>query len=176
MFVGSPPRVQDSSRPNALAATDQGQPLVAPRTASLFHPGGELCERRFFRESSGSCADARRNPIGEGDFFGHVTSGTRVDLAHLRKVIRWKSARHSDKGRPQPPMDKGDLALDEATDEDIVAVADRSRDREDLVTLRMRPPATPNRFSGDGLSERRGRPLRRLEYHTVPTNERESLA
>jgi len=73
-------------------------------------------------------------------------------------------------------MDKRDLALDEATDEDIVAVADGSRDREDLVTLRMRPPAAPNWFSSDGLSERRGRPLRRLEYHTVPTNERESLA
>jgi hypothetical protein len=73
-------------------------------------------------------------------------------------------------------MDKGDLALDEAADEDIVAVADRSRDREDLATLRMRPPVTPNWFSSDDLGERRGWPLRRLEYHTVPTNERESLA
>jgi hypothetical protein len=73
-------------------------------------------------------------------------------------------------------MDKGDLAFDEATYEDIVAVADSSRDREDLVTLRMRPPATPKGFTSDELGERRGRPLRRLEYHTVLTNERESLA
>jgi hypothetical protein len=103
-------------------------------------------------------------------------SGTRVDLAHLRKVIRWKPARRSDKGRPQPSMDKGDLALDEATYEDIVAVANSSRDREDLVTLRMRPPATPNWFSGDDRGERRDRPLSGFEYDAVPTNESESLA
>ena len=73
-------------------------------------------------------------------------------------------------------MDKSDLALDEATHEDIVAVANSSRHREDLVTFRMRPPATADwRFSYD-LSKRRDRPLRGLEYDTVLTNERESLA
>jgi len=73
-------------------------------------------------------------------------------------------------------MDKRDLALNEATHEDIVAVADSSRHREDLVTLRMRPPATPNWLSSDDLSKRLGRPLRRLEGDTVLTNERERLA
>jgi hypothetical protein len=70
----------------------------------LSDPGGELCQCRFLREASGGCADARRNPIREGDFFGHVTSRARVDLAHLRKVSRWKPGRRSDKSRPQPPM------------------------------------------------------------------------
>jgi hypothetical protein len=73
-------------------------------------------------------------------------------------------------------MDKGDHTLDEATHEDIVAVADRSRHCEDLVTFRMRPPATQNRLSSDDLSKRRDRPLRSLEYDTVLTNERERLA
>jgi hypothetical protein len=37
-------------------------------------------------------------------------------------------------------MDKSDFALDESTHENLVAVADSSRHREDLVTFRMRPP------------------------------------
>lgn len=73
-------------------------------------------------------------------------------------------------------MDKRDLALDEATHEDIVAVADRSRHREDLVTLRMRPPATPNWLASDDLSKGWDRPLRGLEHDTVLTNESERLA
>src|SRR5437588_12882500 len=93
---------------------------------------GELCERRFLRQISGSGADARRNPIGKGDLFGHVTSRRGVDLAHLRKVIRWKPARRSNKSWPQPPMDKRDLPVDGPAHENIIAVANRSHHRENL--------------------------------------------
>ena len=72
-------------------------------------------------------------------------------------------------------MDKRDVALDKPTHEDRVAVANRSRHREDLVTFRMRPPATPNWLSGYDLSKRRNRSLRGVEDDTVLTNERESL-
>lgn len=99
-----------------------------------------------------------------------------MDLAHLRKAIRWKPTRRSDESGPQPPVDKRDLAVDQATHENFVAVTDRSRHREDLVTFRMRPPATANRLSRNGLGERRHRPLSRLEYHPVLANESESLA
>jgi hypothetical protein len=151
------------------------QPLdVGPRAASILDPGGELCECRFFREASGRCADARRNPIGEGDLLGHMTSRTRVGFAHLRKMIRSKPSSRADKSRPHPPMDKSDFALDEATHEDFVAVTDCSRHRENLVTLRMRPPATPYWLSSYRCSERWNRPLRGLEYDTVFANESES--
>lgn len=73
-------------------------------------------------------------------------------------------------------MDKGYFAVDQPTHEDIVAVADRSRHREDLSTLRMGPPATSNRFSGDDLSQGRDGPSRGLEHDTVLANESESLA
>jgi len=73
-------------------------------------------------------------------------------------------------------MDKRDLALNKATHEDLVAVADRSRHREDLATFRMRPPATPNWLSSDDLSKGRDRPLRGLEHDTVLTNESERLS
>ena len=73
-------------------------------------------------------------------------------------------------------MDKRDLALDEAAYEDILAVADSSRHCEDLVTFRMRPPATANGFPRNHLSKRRDRPVRGFEHDTVLTNERERLA
>ena len=107
--------------------------------------------------------------------MGHVVTRTRVHLPHLRKAIQWQAVRGPDKSRPQPPMDKCDLALDKATHKDIVAVADRSRYREDLVAFRMRPPATPNSLSSNDLSKRRDWPVRGFEDDTVLTNESESL-
>src|SRR5688572_13274568 len=113
---------------------------VGPRVASLFDPNSQLRERRSLREASSSGADARRYPIREGHLLEHMTSSTRVDLAHPRKVIRRKPASRSDEGWPQAPMDKGDLAPEQTTHENIITVANRSRNRENLATLRMRPP------------------------------------
>ena len=175
--IGSFIRPPNDRRSPAAASGSRGrrvQPLVGPRGVPL-RSKGELCERRFLRQVSGSCADARRNPIGEGDFFGDVPSRIRVDLAHLREVMRWKLAGRSDKSRPHPTMDEGNLAFDEATYENVAAVPDRSRHRENLATLRMRPPAAPNWLSSYGLRERRDRPLRGLEDDAVLTNKSKSL-
>jgi hypothetical protein len=73
-------------------------------------------------------------------------------------------------------MDKGDLAADQTTNKDLVAVADCPRHREDLVTFRMRPPVATNRLSGDGLDKRWDWPMRGFEHDTVPTNESKRLA
>jgi len=72
-------------------------------------------------------------------------------------------------------MDKRDLALDEATHQNIVAGADSARHREDLVTFRMRPPAALNWLSSDDLNKRRDRALRGFEYDAVLANEGKSL-
>jgi hypothetical protein len=72
-------------------------------------------------------------------------------------------------------MDKRDLPVDQPTHEDIVVVADRSRHREDLMTLRMRPPATSNRLSRYDLSKRRDGPSRGLKHDAVFANESKSL-
>jgi hypothetical protein len=71
-------------------------------------------------------------------------------------------------------MDKRDLPLDQPTHEDIVAVADRSRHREDLMTLRMRPPVTSNRLSREDLSKCRDGPSRGLKHDAVFANEGKS--
>jgi hypothetical protein len=73
-------------------------------------------------------------------------------------------------------MDKRDLPFNETADKNIVTVANRSRHRENLVTFRMRPPATVYWLPSYGLSNRRDRPLRGFEHDTVLTNESESLA
>jgi hypothetical protein len=101
---------------------------------------------------------------------------TRVDLTHLGQVVQWKPARDSDKSRPDAPMDKGDLAIDQTTNKDLVAVADCTRHREDLVTFRMRPPVATNWLSGDGLDKRWDWPMRGFEHDTVLTNESKRLA
>jgi hypothetical protein len=73
-------------------------------------------------------------------------------------------------------MDKRDLSFDKTANEHIVAVANRSRHRENLVTLRMSPPASPHWLPDYGLSNRRNRPTRSFKHDTVLTNESESLA
>jgi len=87
-----------------------------------------------------------------------------------------ETARRSDESWPQTPMDKRDLPFDETAYKNIVAVTNRSCHRENLVTFRMRPPATPHWLSSDGLGKRRDRPLRGFEHDTVLTNESERLA
>ena len=72
-------------------------------------------------------------------------------------------------------MDKRDFALDEATHEDIIAVADRSRHGKYLATLWMRPPAASNGLSGYRLSKRRDWPLRGLQDNAALANEGEGL-
>jgi hypothetical protein len=73
-------------------------------------------------------------------------------------------------------MDKRDLAIDQPTHEDIVAVTDRSRDREDLAALRMRPPAASNGRSRCDCGKRRHGPTRGLEHDTVLADESEGAA
>jgi hypothetical protein len=73
-------------------------------------------------------------------------------------------------------MDERDFTFDKSTDKDIVALADRSRHGEDLVTFRMRPPVTSNALSRYGLSKRRDWPFRGLKHNTVFADESESLA
>lgn len=149
---------------------------LSVRSASRLDPSGELCERRLLREASGRCAHLRRHPLRKRDFARHVTSRTRMHLAHPREAIGWQPPRRPDKRGPHPPMHQCDLVLDETAHQDLVALADCPRHGEDFLASPVRPPAAPNGLSGDGRGKRRHRPLRGLENHTVPPNESESLA
>ena len=72
-------------------------------------------------------------------------------------------------------MNECDLAVDEAAHENVVAVANRLREVEDLLASRMRPPASANEPASDGGCERGHWTRRRLEDDAVLTHERSSL-
>ena len=73
-------------------------------------------------------------------------------------------------------MDERDLASDQTAYENIIAFADCSRHRENLVALRMRPPAAPNRLSRYHLRKRQRRPLSGLKNDTLLANKSLRLA
>jgi len=75
-------------------------------------------------------------------------------------------------------MDERDLAVDQAADEDVVAIPDPLRELEDLVTpwmQWMRPPATANRLSGDRGCDRRDGTHCRIEHDPMLAQERSCL-
>jgi hypothetical protein len=73
--------------------------------------------------------------------------------------------------RPNPLVNKRDLALDQATDENPFGVADGPRDLEDEVALRVRPPTSTDGGANNGLSERGNRASTRLEDNPVLPDE-----
>jgi hypothetical protein len=55
--------------------------------------------------------------------------------------------------RPQSPVDKGDLSIDELADEYLVGIGDGPEDFEDLMAQGVSPPTTFDELSDDGLGE-----------------------
>ncbi|MEN8182718.1 MAG: hypothetical protein ABFS46_09300 [Myxococcota bacterium] len=73
-----------------------------------------------------------------------------MDLVHLGELFLGEALRRTNKRWPQATVNECDLAIDEAANEDILAAANRLREFEDLVTPRMRPPASANGTLCDG--------------------------
>ena len=70
-------------------------------------------------------------------------------------------------------MNQGDLAVDEATDQDLLRPGDGLKDCVDTMALRVCPPTTNDRFASDGLGEARHRSLGRSEDDTMLSDERQ---
>ena len=70
-------------------------------------------------------------------------------------------------------MNQGDLAIDQAANQDLRRVRDLAQDREHQSALGMRPPAALDGFSRDGLGQPWRGSLRRSENDTVLLDERE---
>ena len=69
-------------------------------------------------------------------------------------------------------MNEGDLAIDETQPYDVLGVGGLVEHAEDLVALRMRPPAPRDRTTDDQLGDVRDRPPRRLQHDSVLLDER----
>lgn len=72
-----------------------------------------------------------------------------MDLSNLSELLRREASCGANERWPEPTMNESDLAVDEATDENVISTANRPRDLEDLVALRMRPPTPPNGLARD---------------------------
>ena len=70
---------------------------------------------------------------------------------YLRSLSGRKSFRYSNQCRPKATMDKSYLSINEAANEDIFGIGYCLKDSENLVALRMGPPAPLNRPFDDGL-------------------------
>jgi hypothetical protein len=74
-----------------------------------------------------------------------------VLFMYLRSLSGRKSFRYSNQCRPKPAMDESDLSINETANEHIFGIGYGLKDSENLVALRMRPPAPLNRPVDDCL-------------------------
>jgi len=68
---------------------------------------------------------------------------------YLRDPSGGKSLRYSHHCRPKPPVDEGDSSIYKAANEHIFGIRYGLQDSENLVALRMSPPASLNRLVDD---------------------------
>lgn len=119
----------------------------------------------FFGELGGLLGDGLGNPLRIWCRNHSMRARFCVLLLDPGEARRVEARSESDEGGPQAAVDKGHLAIHEAADEDIVAVANYASGDEDLLALRMTPPVSANCFSRDQCGDARHRTLSRFERH-----------
>ena len=72
-------------------------------------------------------------------------------------------------------MDERDLAVDQLADQDVGALSDCFGRQENLLTLGVAPPATPDRAASDRLRKAWDRSSRSLKNNSVMLDECQSL-
>jgi len=97
----------------------------------------------------------------------------RVHLVQRGKVLPREGAGQAHYGRPEPAMYVGDLPAYEATDQDLLGVANRTGEPKDLVTLGVAPPAAADRASDHGLGQVGDGSARAFEDDPVAPDESE---
>jgi len=80
-----------------------------------------------------------------------MAPGVGMDLSDLREVFARQAPGQTDERRPDTPMHERDLAADEPAHQNFLRLASGARERKDLVTLRMGPPTSSDRFASDGF-------------------------
>jgi hypothetical protein len=98
-----------------------------------------------------------------------------VNLTDLSEVAARESLGNANHSRPKPAVNVGDLAVDEAADQDLVGIADCPREGEDLLASWVRPPAPVDRFAGEGVGEGGHQASTGFEHDAMLSDERECL-
>jgi hypothetical protein len=168
------------------ALRDSGHSAIsrrAPIAASAFRawivfraPRPQLPKGAFLIKVGCLRSNLARNPGGKTAFFNHVFSRGGVHFSNLYEVRVWKSLRKSHERRPQTTVHIGDFSVDKPAHKHIGAIPNRAGDREYLATSRVRPPASANRFPGNGRGQRRHRTRARLQHQSVRTHKSERFS
>jgi hypothetical protein len=82
-----------------------------------------------------------------------VAPGGSVHLMDLGKLLSGKELRRAHERRPKATVNECDLAVYQATHEDVVAPTNRLCELEDLAAPRMGPPASANGLACDSHRE-----------------------
>jgi|GEM_PF-1888737 len=94
------------------------------------------------------------------------------DLSHSRSV---EPGNELDQRRPQPTVHVSHLAVDQLAHEHVRVSRNGRRQREDLMALRVPPPAPLERSACDVLGKAGHGTTRCLQHHAVLSDERECL-
>ena len=153
------------------------------RLASAARPVASTCQPQEFRDGfviahvRAFCGDIMRNPIRKRRFVEAMTAVGRVHFVQSRDVRGGEARRHAQQRRPQPPVHEADLSVHDAADQYVRRFAHRTREGENRLRARMRPPVAADRSAGDRGGEGYDiRMLRRFGDDALPLDERERLA
>lgn len=151
---------------------ERRSPLV---TLVLRESSSHLCPGFVLGESLSICPDAVWRPVAERYREGAVSAGGHVLFPQGSDATLAQLIGEPSQSWPQPPVDQRYLAIDEAASEHVRGGADRAQDGEDVVALRVPPPAPANWLARDGRSERGHRSSPRLKNHAISLNELQRL-
>ena len=97
-------------------------------------------------------------------------------LMYLCDLSGGKSFRNSNQCRPKPAMHESDLPIYQTANEHIVRIGYCLEDGENLMVLRMGPPASLNRLVDNRLSQPRNGAFGRREDNAVFVDERDGFS
>ena len=110
----------------------------------------------------------RHDPTG-------VTTGWRVFLPNLCKLLGREAFGEPNEGWPKPPMDQRDFSADQPAYQDLVRIGHRAEDRKDVVAFGMGPPAPRDGFADDSFGKARSGPFGRSEDDAMVSDKSQRL-
>jgi hypothetical protein len=96
-----------------------------------------------------------------------------MDFSNRGKPALRELIRQADESWPDASVDKGDFASYQTARQHIWRIAHQSRQREDAVRLRVRPPVALDGLPGDEFDQIGYRALTAFQHHTLTLQDRE---
>ena len=102
-----------------------------------------------------------------------MSASARVLIPNLGELVLAKMGCQLDQRWPESAVDVCNLAVNELANQDVGAITDSLPDTEDLVSLRVPPPAPSNWAACDSFRKAWDRPARSLKHDSMPLHERQ---